>query len=361
MLPVPRRAAEPTIVCAAAVDEPRKRVNLLVEAFALVRRELPEARLVLNRPREPALVAHLGLVPGLELRDLDERADLAAAYREAWVSVLPSTHEPLGLVLVEALACGTPVVGTDAYGIPEVIDRPEVGRLFDGGADELVRALFEAVELTGDPATVDACRRTGLVFLHGAHGGRLRGGLPPTVEGIRGSSAESGRWWSSSASIPAPPTPATAWCWPAGSTLAALDGGVIATGPSEPLERRLARIHARVCDLIAEHRPEALAIEELYFGQNARSAFAVGQARGVVLLAAGHGGHSVLLLHPAGGQAVGLRQRGRGQGPGPAHGRGAALSLPEPPAPDHAADALAVAICHANGSPVRAATQNQAP
>src|SRR4051794_4552625 len=63
-----------------------------------------------------------------------------------------------------------------------------------------------------------------------------------------------------------------------GNDLAALDGGVIGTGPSEPLEQRLARIHTRVCDLISEHRPDALAVEELYFGQNARTAFAVGQA-----------------------------------------------------------------------------------
>src|SRR4051794_34795425 len=63
-----------------------------------------------------------------------------------------------------------------------------------------------------------------------------------------------------------------------GSELAALDGGVIGTGPSEPLEQRLARIHTRVCDLISEHRPDSIAVEELYFGQNARTAFAVGQA-----------------------------------------------------------------------------------
>src|SRR5256885_8901782 len=61
-----------------------------------------------------------------------------------------------------------------------------------------------------------------------------------------------------------------------GSTLAALDGGVIGTRPGAPLERRLAEIHARVCDLIVEHRPAALAIEDLYFGRNVHSAFAVG-------------------------------------------------------------------------------------
>ncbi len=75
-----------------------------------------------------------------------------------------------------------------------------------------------------------------------------------------------------------------------GRTLGALDGGEITTGPSQPLERRLATIHARICDLIAEHQPDAVAIEELYFGKNVRTAFAVGQARGVILLAAGMAG-----------------------------------------------------------------------
>src|SRR5947209_18608588 len=75
-----------------------------------------------------------------------------------------------------------------------------------------------------------------------------------------------------------------------GQRLAALDGGVIATTQDEPLERRLVRIHARVTDLIGEHRPHAVAVEDLFFGQNARTAFSVGQARGVVLLAAGLAG-----------------------------------------------------------------------
>jgi crossover junction endodeoxyribonuclease RuvC len=138
------------------------------------------------------------------------------------------------------------------------------------------------------------------------------------------------------------------------NALAALDGGVIATGPSEPLERRLARIHARVSDLIAEHRPAALAIEELYFGQNARSAFAVGQARGVVLLSAGMAGVPCFSYTP---QAVKQSVCGSGSAPKDQVQRmvAALLSLPEPPVPDHAADALAVAICHSNGAAVRAA------
>jgi crossover junction endodeoxyribonuclease RuvC len=138
------------------------------------------------------------------------------------------------------------------------------------------------------------------------------------------------------------------------ATLAALDGGVVSTGPSEPLERRLARIHARVSDLIAEHRPDAVAIEELYFGQNARTAFAVGQARGVVLLAAGMAGLPCFSYTP---QAIKQSVCGSGGAAKDQVQRmvGALLSLPDPPAPDHAADALAVAICHANGASLRAA------
>jgi crossover junction endodeoxyribonuclease RuvC len=139
-----------------------------------------------------------------------------------------------------------------------------------------------------------------------------------------------------------------------GQTLGALDGGVITTGPSEPLERRLARIHARISDLISEYRPDAVAIEELYFGQNARSAFAVGQARGVVLLSAGMAGVPCFSYTP---QAVKQSVCGSGGADKDQVQRmvGALLSLPELPSPDHASDALAVAICHANGAPVRAA------
>ena len=137
-------------------------------------------------------------------------------------------------------------------------------------------------------------------------------------------------------------------------SMGALDGGVIGTGSGEPLERRLTRIHARVCDLISEHRPDAVAIEELYFGQNARSAFAVGQARGVVLLGAGMAGIPCFSYTP---QAVKSAVCGSGAADKAQVQRmvGTLLSLPEPPEPDHAADALAVAVCHANGAPLRAA------
>jgi crossover junction endodeoxyribonuclease RuvC len=139
-----------------------------------------------------------------------------------------------------------------------------------------------------------------------------------------------------------------------GHRLAALDGGVIQTRAGAPLERRLADIHARICDLIRQHQPAALAIEDLYFGRNAHSAFAVGQARGVVLLAAGMAGIPCFSYTP---QVVKQAVCGSG-GAGKQQVQrmvGALLSLPDPPRPDHASDALAVAICHANSTPLRAA------
>jgi glycosyltransferase involved in cell wall biosynthesis len=154
------RSPDPTILCAAAVGTPAKRVPLLVRAFEHVRRERPDARLLLSRPPDVAVAEPL-LGPGVELVDLDDRAVLADAYRRAWLSVLPSIGEAFGLVLVEALACGTPVVATRVGGMAEIVDRDTIGRLFDGDGDgerELARAVLEALELSGDSATAAACR-----------------------------------------------------------------------------------------------------------------------------------------------------------------------------------------------------------
>jgi crossover junction endodeoxyribonuclease RuvC len=139
-----------------------------------------------------------------------------------------------------------------------------------------------------------------------------------------------------------------------GSKYGALDGGVIETASPQPLEQRLAAIHARVRELIVEHRPDAVAVEELYFGQNVRSALAVGQARGVVLLAAGMEGVPCFSYTP---QQIKQAVCGSGAAAKDQVQRmvGALLALPEPPSPAHPAHALAVASCHSKGAPRRAA------
>jgi crossover junction endodeoxyribonuclease RuvC len=139
-----------------------------------------------------------------------------------------------------------------------------------------------------------------------------------------------------------------------GGRLVALDGGVIETRADLASERRLAAIHARVLDLLDEHDVQALALEDLYFGQNARSAFAVGHARGVVMLAAGQRGVSCASYTP---QQVKAAVCGHGRAPKDQVARmvQSLLGLSELPAPDHASDALAVAVCHANAVPLQQA------
>jgi crossover junction endodeoxyribonuclease RuvC len=132
----------------------------------------------------------------------------------------------------------------------------------------------------------------------------------------------------------------------AGGQMSAVDGGVIEAPADQPLETRLARIHAELEKLLSWHEPAAVALEELYFGKNVRSAIAVGQARGVAMLAAGERGIPCFDYTP---QAIKMSVCGSGAA---AKGQvqkmvGALLGLPHPPESDHAADALAVAICHA--------------
>jgi crossover junction endodeoxyribonuclease RuvC len=136
-----------------------------------------------------------------------------------------------------------------------------------------------------------------------------------------------------------------------GSKLRALADGVIVTRPGIPIPRRLADVHAAVEGLLDEHRPDAVALEQLYFGANVRTAFAVGQARGVVLLAVGQSGLPSREYTP---QQVKSAVCGSGAAPKDQVGRMVArlLGLAAPPTPDHAADALAVAICDLNRAPL---------
>ncbi|HET9125145.1 MAG TPA: crossover junction endodeoxyribonuclease RuvC [Solirubrobacteraceae bacterium] len=136
-----------------------------------------------------------------------------------------------------------------------------------------------------------------------------------------------------------------------GARLHALQHGVIETRAGVAPELRLARIHAEVVGLLEQHRPDVLAIEELYFGANVQTAFAVGQARGVILLAAGQRGLPARSYTP---QQVKAAVCGSGRAAKDQVGRMVArlLGLDAVPSPDHAADALAVAIAELNRAPL---------
>ena len=157
------RAEQPTVACAGAVNDARKRIPLLLAAFALVRRERPDARLLLTRPRDPDLARRLAENPGVEL--VPEERPVASVFREAWVSGLTSYNEAFGLVLVESLACGTPVFAARDGGPAEIIDSDDIGRLFDGDDErDVADAILGALELVDQPGTAGACRTRAEAF-----------------------------------------------------------------------------------------------------------------------------------------------------------------------------------------------------
>ncbi len=139
-----------------------------------------------------------------------------------------------------------------------------------------------------------------------------------------------------------------------GSRLQAVGFGVIETASSAAPEARLAEIHSDVGELITRFAVDAVAVEDLYFGANVVSAMAVGQARGVVLLAAGQHGVPVRAYTP---QQVKAAVCGSGRADKQQVARMAArlLGLAAPPRPDHAADALGVALCEVNRAPLAGA------
>jgi crossover junction endodeoxyribonuclease RuvC len=145
-----------------------------------------------------------------------------------------------------------------------------------------------------------------------------------------------------------------------GGRVVALDGGVLQTSARGTPEQRLASIFAQVDDVLARHEPGAVALEDLFFGQNARSAFAVGQARGVVMLAAGRRGVPCVSYTP---QQVKQAVCGTGRAPKEQVARmvRALLALPDEPLPDHATDALAVGVCHVNHAPLAGTVASSAP
>jgi crossover junction endodeoxyribonuclease RuvC len=133
--------------------------------------------------------------------------------------------------------------------------------------------------------------------------------------------------------------------------LRALTHGCWSTPAGEAPALRLKTIYDGVAALVAEHGPDAVALEESYVGADARIALFVGQARGAVLVAAANGGVACAEYAPAAvKQAVcgyGRAEKGQVQ-----RMVKAILGLPELPRPNHAADALAVAICHALAPPL---------
>ena len=136
----------------------------------------------------------------------------------------------------------------------------------------------------------------------------------------------------------------------------ALAYGVVESPSTQPMPERLATLFDAIAALIADHRPETLAIEQLFFARNVTTAMTVGQARGVVLLAAARAGVAVVEYTPAEVKQA-VVGYGKADKPQMQEMVRLLLSLPAVPHPDDAADALAIAICHAQMSRFAAVTR----
>ncbi|MEI6266348.1 MAG: crossover junction endodeoxyribonuclease RuvC [bacterium] len=126
-----------------------------------------------------------------------------------------------------------------------------------------------------------------------------------------------------------------------------VDYGVIITEPKQPLEARLEIIYDQLGDIIDEYDPEEIAVEELFFSTNVKTAMAVGQARGVILLAAKKSG-ALISEYTPNQVKNGICGYGGADKKQVQKMVQMILKLDEIPQPDDAADALAIAICHSS-------------
>lgn len=161
----------PTILFVGDADEVRKGARVLVKAFSIVKSTCPDAKLRFSGHASSRRIAQLlSEVPpehrkAIEFLGVGDVSDLPDQYRAATVTVLPAIWETFGMVLAESLACGTPVVGCDHAGIPDVITNRDVGTLFR--SDSLRRepdnpigladALVNTLRLARKPGTVARC------------------------------------------------------------------------------------------------------------------------------------------------------------------------------------------------------------
>ncbi len=158
--PATSRHSAPALLFAADASESRKNLPLLFEAVAVLRRSHPTLELwVAGRGDQRELLAAArpeAQQAAVLLGDVDSE-QMIDLYGRAWATVLPSEAEAFGLVLVESLSCGTPIVALDRGGPTEIV-RPGIGFSTQPTATSLADACGEALELAARPDTIGACR-----------------------------------------------------------------------------------------------------------------------------------------------------------------------------------------------------------
>jgi glycosyltransferase involved in cell wall biosynthesis len=165
--PAPAREPRPTILFSGAVTERRKHLDTLLEAIAILAEREPDVRLWISGPGDPSpllAAAPSAAVERAVVLDLGRAEEQGERYGRAWVTALPSEADSFGLVMIESLASGTPVVVADD-GAPREVVEPGIGaisRLRDPVS--LADALANTLALARDPATASRCRTRSAAF-----------------------------------------------------------------------------------------------------------------------------------------------------------------------------------------------------
>jgi crossover junction endodeoxyribonuclease RuvC len=139
----------------------------------------------------------------------------------------------------------------------------------------------------------------------------------------------------------------------AGNRLAFVDCGVVRASRNGSVPDRLRAIFEGLRDAVAAYRPEVVSIEEVFYGKNVAAALRMGEGRGVAMVAAAQPGVEIV-EYSAASIKRSVVGNGRATKEQVQEMVRLVLGLREPPRPDHAADALAMAICHCNRSRLRA-------
>lgn len=154
--------ADERVVVSVAALKPVKGPDLLVRAASLLKKSVPRCK-VLFVGKGPELAALQRLARELDCADVCRfvgpiaNEELRHYYNAADVSCLASRNEGWPNVVLESLACGTPVVGTDVGAVPEILDRPSLGIVVDPSAESIYRALQQALAHRWNAEEISAC------------------------------------------------------------------------------------------------------------------------------------------------------------------------------------------------------------
>ena len=161
-VPTDVRSPHPTILFSGAIDEPRKGVATLLEALPLIAEVEPDVRLQLSGPGDATALLSAATSVARERTDLLGRGsigDQPGRYARAWTTALPANHETFGLVLLESLSSGTPVVAADNSALPEMVTPGVTGSLCTfGDAASVAAACISSIALARRGDIADACR-----------------------------------------------------------------------------------------------------------------------------------------------------------------------------------------------------------